>query len=998
MNRSLTVAAATLAVLLSSAAAALATPTVSVGNGKAVFSDSNGSNADQLTVTLTKPSPTFPNSTDYTFTDNAPMSFGPGCTPENLANPVKVTCTVPNGTGVTVDLGGAPNNGPQTVQLTGSNWTDQTSALTGGPGPDSIIGAGGTDTLDGAGGADELDGGSGTDTASYASQSAPVSLYIDDSPDSGTGCPGASCEGDQIDHSIENLVGGSGDDNLNGDDDKNVLNGGPGNDVLSGGAEADTLLGDAGDDVYRGGGESDLMNETSASGPEAGGQSGSDTLDYSQDGRARGVDVNLDAGIEQEYQGSTEDHFVGVANVQGTNFRDILTGDAGANRISGLGGDDTLMGEAHAPSGSGTFAGGDDVQGGDGTDLFRYDDRAHDAGVTVTLDDKANDGVADVTSGDIGATPEQDNIHSDVENLVGGLGADYFAGSAAANDIDSGDEAKHDTVSYAGRTTGVVASLDGGPDGDTFHGIGNLEGGDGDDTLLGNADDNTLSGGGGNDTLRGGGGKDTLLGGPGSDTSDYSFDSRSQGVDVDLSTGQQRTMGGGDVEDTLTDVENVIGTQWQDNLAGDNNNNFLRGGRGPDTLNGRVGDDTLDPGTGGDGGSDGSPDTILGGTGSDTVWYFERTANVQVTLDNKADDGTGAEHDNVAPNVENAIGGGGNDTITADTSPSHLIVNNTFNGGAGNDTISGLAGDDTLIGGLGKDTVSGDDGNDNIQMADGIGDAPIDCGAGDDTVEMDQDLDTADANCETVKRVVVPVGGAPGKTGGGGPNGESLVAVDNPSVKEGNSGTAKLVFTVRLDAAQASAITVPFHTADLTAKAGEDYTAENGTLTFAAGQVVKTITVAVKGDKKIERDEQLTMTLGTPTGPAVLGSAGTAIGTILNDDLAPKKRPRLTAVVGPKRDRTAPYSFVVTGRLVRPKGVSAARGCRGRVRVQAKVGKRVLRRATRAVDNTCHYTVPIKLKNRRHVPHSGKVKLTVRFLGNSALRARSARTLTVRAG
>ena len=96
--------------------------------------------------------------------------------------------------------------------------------------------------------------------------------------------------------------------------------------------------------------------------------------------------------------------------------------------------------------------------------------------------------------------------------------------------------------------------------------------------------------------------------------------------------------------------------------------------------------------------------------------------------------------------------------------------------------------------------------------------------------------------------------------------------------------TTPLTFTVTLSSAQASAVTVHYATSDGTATAGTDYTAAAGTLTFAAGTTTQTVTVPVIGDATTEADEELILTLSTPTG-AALGTA-TAVGTIINDDAA----------------------------------------------------------------------------------------------------------------
>jgi hypothetical protein len=123
-------------------------------------------------------------------------------------------------------------------------------------------------------------------------------------------------------------------------------------------------------------------------------------------------------------------------------------------------------------------------------------------------------------------------------------------------------------------------------------------------------------------------------------------------------------------------------------------------------------------------------------------------------------------------------------------------------------------------------------------------------------------------------------------SGGGGTPAPVLpsLSVGDATVVEGNSGTANLLFTVSLSEAATAPVTVQYGTADGTATAGSDYTAKSGTLTFAAGETSKTISVAVKGDTVVEANEALALTLSSATGATI--ADGSAIGTIGNDDVA----------------------------------------------------------------------------------------------------------------
>ncbi|WP_409261488.1 Ig-like domain-containing protein, partial [Pseudomonas putida] len=148
-----------------------------------------------------------------------------------------------------------------------------------------------------------------------------------------------------------------------------------------------------------------------------------------------------------------------------------------------------------------------------------------------------------------------------------------------------------------------------------------LNGGDGHDVLVGGAGNDTLHGGNGNDLLIGGLGNDLLDGGAGNDTASYA--SATGGVTVDLSlTGPQHTGAAG--VDTLTGIENLIGSDYDDTLIGDAGDNLLNGGLGNDVLKGGDGNDIIIGGPGND--------IMTGGNGNDTfVWQKGDTGHDTVT-------------------------------------------------------------------------------------------------------------------------------------------------------------------------------------------------------------------------------------------------------------------------------------------------------------------------------------------------------------------------------
>lgn len=518
---------------------------------------------------------------------------------------------------------------------------------------DTLYGNAGDNVLKGGAGADHIDGGAGTDSVSFSDSAVGVTVYLD-----GRVSHGGDAEGDTY-VNVENLTGSAFDDRLVGDASDNVLTGGAGNDVLEGGVGADvldggagfdiasyagategvraaldgsvttgdaagdtyvsieglegsafndTLVGDdranalsggAGDDVLVGGGGADRID----------GGAGNDTADYS--GSRGGVNVHLDgtAGVGGDAEGDT---LVNVENLVGSVFGDTLVGDAGDNLLSGGAGDDILRGGG----------GADRLDGGQGHDIADYS--TSQAGVTVGLDGSTGHGGD--AEGDVltGIEEIQGSAFGDVltggagdDVLHGGAGDDMLRGGAGADLLDGGDG--FDTVDYSDATAGLSVYLDGRPStgdaaGDQLVSIERVLGGAYDDVLVGDAGANTLAGGGGDDVLAGGGGADALDGGAGQDTADYS--ASTQSVQVDLSSGLGH---GGDAEgDTLTGIEDLIGSAGADTLIGDDGANVLAGGAGDDLLVGNGGDDTLIGGAG--------ADRLVGGDGNDTADYSASAA------------------------------------------------------------------------------------------------------------------------------------------------------------------------------------------------------------------------------------------------------------------------------------------------------------------------------------------------------------------------------------
>lgn len=108
------------------------------------------------------------------------------------------------------------------------------------------------------------------------------------------------------------------------------------------------------------------------------------------------------------------------------------------------------------------------------------------------------------------------------------------------------------------------------------------------------------------------------------------------------------------------------------------------------------------------------------------------------------------------------------------------------------------------------------------------------------------------------------------------------LVINDVAASEGNNGTTNFTFEVSLTLAVAQTVTVQFATADGTATAGSDYNSASGTLTFAPGEAVKTITVQVNGDTAFEPDETFFVNLSNPVNAAI--SDGQGLGTILDNE------------------------------------------------------------------------------------------------------------------
>ncbi|RON79811.1 retention module-containing protein [Pseudomonas fluorescens] len=195
-----------------------------------------------------------------------------------------------------------------------------------------------------------------------------------------------------------------------------------------------------------------------------------------------------------------------------------------------------------------------------------------------------------------------------------------YHGTYTANDNHGGSDTAAVTISYQdGHTLTGTAGDD-----ILVAGTGNniLNAGDGNDVLTAGSGNNELHGGAGNDLLYSGPGNDLLDGGTGIDTASYAHATAAVTVNLGL-LGAQNTLGAG--TDTLTGIENLVGSNFNDTLTGDNNNNVINGGLGNDILNGGGGDDLLIGGMGNN--------TMTGGAGADTFQWLKGNSGHDLITD-----------------------------------------------------------------------------------------------------------------------------------------------------------------------------------------------------------------------------------------------------------------------------------------------------------------------------------------------------------------------------
>ena len=317
----------------------------------------------------------------------------------------------------------------------------------------------------------------------------------------------------------------------------------------------------------------------------------------------------------------------------------------------------------------------------------------------VAYDDKDNDNRYDVGEG-LGGIQVVivDSNGNQVQTSTGGAGGYQIAlanGTYTVTFSGTGLESQTEQVTIAG---GNVKRDYADPDPGNGGGGGDSENGtSGNDTLIGDSDADILNGLGGNDILKGHGGGDILDGGSGDDT-------------VDGGNGDDRLIGGG----------------GNDRLIGASNS----GDRGVDVIDAGAGNDRIYADAG---------DTVLGGTGTDTLIVLGpdrinanlASMSVEVAYGSAGDDNLygggvsaaslhlrGRDGDDVltgGSRADRLYGGDDDDILRGRDGNDYLRGEDgrdILEGGGGNDRLRGDAGADTLTGGDGRDVMTGGGGAD----------------------------------------------------------------------------------------------------------------------------------------------------------------------------------------------------------------------------------------------------------------------------------------------
>jgi Ca2+-binding RTX toxin-like protein len=519
----------------------------------------------------------------------------------------------------------------------------------------------------------------------------------------------------------DELIGGNNDDVLNGRRGNDFIDGGLGNDQIRGGIGDDFLIGNTGDDIFtyqRNGGVDTVA--------DFGVQYAIALLDGAQANRGNGTGSSA-TGIG--YAAVLHD---GETIVTGASFTGLdIDGTVTPNNSD----DDITSLHIHrAPAGS------------NGPVVFGFISPNSDTNGdrVISRDFNSVDSIWNPGEGNSDPVDEVSNllagnlyINAHTADFPGGEIRGQLTAIEGAGDridvrslnistLETLDTIMFGTLSSAGEST-VISSTFNGQISEMLLPLVSLSdlseddfifAGDDNDTVEGTENDDDLFGGDGNDILIGGDGADSLHGGAGNDRAQYS--TASAGLTVDLLQSFRNT--GDAAGDTFTQIENLSGSRFDDELGGDFGANTLIGSNGNDILRGRDGDDILRGGNGNDmlfGGR--GADQLIGGNGVDRAVYSDASGRVTVDLEDAASNAGVYALGDTYSGVSEIEGSSFGDVLRGDGEDNLIIGNSgrdTLSGRAGEDTLLGGGGNDLLIGGAGADALFGGNGIDRADYSD----------------------------------------------------------------------------------------------------------------------------------------------------------------------------------------------------------------------------------------------------------------------------------------
>ena len=445
-----------------------------------------------------------------------------------------------------------------------------------------------------------------------------------------------------------------------------------GSDTVTGGRNNDT--------IYASGGNNSLD-----------GAGGVNTLDYSSN--TSHETINAVTGLA--LGGAGLDTFVNFQRFIGASASTLFVGSASTVYLASA---ISASQDTFESGGGGTPAAPETILGGaSGTNTLSYIDAT--AAVTVNLATGVGSGFGQQTISNIQylvGSAFNDTLTgapTTVSLAAGGANSNVTfdaggGGSSTSLESITGSTSGVNTLTYSTSATGVNVNLATGlATGDGVQALTNIEiviGSTHSDTLIGSTTTQALRGFGGNDFFDGGGGgavgaAETIIGGAGDNT--ISFANAPGGVNVNLALGFAKGISGqpGYGYETLTGLQNIIGSSHSDSMVGASTTHLISGGAG--------GGDTIDPGGGG---GALTPETIIGGVaGNNLLTYANASAGVDVNLSpGLGADGTATGYGvQTLEGIQKVVGSAYSDSLRGATSTLEL------NGGSGgSDTFDGGGG------------------------------------------------------------------------------------------------------------------------------------------------------------------------------------------------------------------------------------------------------------------------------------------------------------------